>query len=216
VPQIVYVLTNPAMPDLIKIGVTARSEVNRRIAELSRPTGVPLPFECHYAGEVGNHNENVEHLIQRLFAKSRVAKRKEFFRIAPEEAVYALRLARAKDVTPQFQKKHDAEGAKAIEALERGRRRNTVFSEVGIAPGTQLTLSRGKNVKCTVVEGNKVKFKGRVMSSSAAAVKALQDIGYTATSVSGPNYWTLRGKTVFEIAKRKRRKRQMTGTEENL
>lgn len=52
-----YVLTNPAMPGLTKVGKTTR-QPDARVAELSSPTGVPSPFslafqqpveECHFA-----------------------------------------------------------------------------------------------------------------------------------------------------------------------
>ena len=44
---IVYVLTNHAMPGMVKIGKTGR-EVETRLRDLYT-TGVPLPFECAYA-----------------------------------------------------------------------------------------------------------------------------------------------------------------------
>ena len=46
---IIYVLTNPSMPGLVKIGKTARGDVNARLSELYS-TGVPVPFECEFAG----------------------------------------------------------------------------------------------------------------------------------------------------------------------
>lgn len=42
---IVYLLTNPVMPGLVKIGMTLRDEIDARMKELYT-TGVPLPFEC--------------------------------------------------------------------------------------------------------------------------------------------------------------------------
>ena len=50
-PNIVYVLTNPAMPGLVKIGMTDRDDVKRRMSDLYT-TGVPLPFECVAAREI--------------------------------------------------------------------------------------------------------------------------------------------------------------------
>ncbi len=47
-PGYVYVLTNPAIPGLVKIGRTSRTPAIRA-AELSEPTGVPCPFEVAYA-----------------------------------------------------------------------------------------------------------------------------------------------------------------------
>ena len=49
---IVYVLTNEAMPGLVKIGYT--TDLKRRIKELSQPSGIPAPFECFFAVEVEN------------------------------------------------------------------------------------------------------------------------------------------------------------------
>lgn len=50
---IVYVLTNPAMPNMVKIGLSTADDVQQRMAQLYT-TGVPLPFECVYAGRVAN------------------------------------------------------------------------------------------------------------------------------------------------------------------
>ena len=49
---IVYVLTNEAMPGIVKIGRTSGDTVERRVAELSRATGVPLPFRVAVARRV--------------------------------------------------------------------------------------------------------------------------------------------------------------------
>ena len=60
---IVYVLTNPAMPGMVKIGKTGR-EVEARLNDLYT-TGVPLPFECAYAARVADMDK-VESLPQRV------------------------------------------------------------------------------------------------------------------------------------------------------
>lgn len=44
VNEIVYVLTNPSMPGLVKIGKTTQKEVSERMTQLYT-TGVPTPFE---------------------------------------------------------------------------------------------------------------------------------------------------------------------------
>ena len=65
----VYVLTNPAMPDLVKIGKTTR-DVSLRLADLYS-TGVPLPFECEYAAKVKDVDET-EKAFHLGFKKDRV------------------------------------------------------------------------------------------------------------------------------------------------
>ncbi len=57
-PGIVYILTNPAIPNMIKLGITMQEDVKQRMAQLYT-TGVPLPFECLYAARVPNY-ANVE------------------------------------------------------------------------------------------------------------------------------------------------------------
>jgi hypothetical protein len=70
---------------------------------------------------------------------------------------------------------------------------------IGIPLGTQLTLSRGKDVYATVVEGNKVQYEGQIMSLSAAALTALHKLGYKSPAASGSDYWTYDGKTLDEV-----------------
>ena len=43
----VYVMSNPGMPKLLKIGKTSKDPSTFRLDELYT-TGVPFPFECEY------------------------------------------------------------------------------------------------------------------------------------------------------------------------
>jgi len=52
---IVYLLTNPFMPGLVKIGMTAQEDIDKRMKELYT-TGVPVPFECRYACKVNKND----------------------------------------------------------------------------------------------------------------------------------------------------------------
>ena len=81
---IVYILTNPAMPKLVKIGRTSR-EMEARLGELYS-TGVPLPFECAYAARVGDESI-VEKAFHRAFGPYRINPKREFFEIEPEQAI---------------------------------------------------------------------------------------------------------------------------------
>ena len=47
----IIILSNPSMPVLVKIGKTSRGSVLMRLGELYS-TGVPVPFECEFAGRV--------------------------------------------------------------------------------------------------------------------------------------------------------------------
>jgi hypothetical protein len=71
VPNVIYILTNAAMPGLIKIGRT-EGDVADRIKQLDT-TSLPLPFECFYAAEVADVNK-VESAIHHAFGDHRIRK----------------------------------------------------------------------------------------------------------------------------------------------
>ena len=98
-PEIVYVLTNPAMPKFVKIGMT-QGDVEERRRYLSRLVAVPLPFECRYAAEVENAKE-VEKILHDTFADERPNKRREFFIVAPHRIIALLKKHAISNVTPQ-------------------------------------------------------------------------------------------------------------------
>ena len=65
---IVYCLTNPAMPDYVKVGMT--DNLVKRLKQLDN-TSTPLPFECVYAVQV-DEPLRIERLLHDAFADSRV------------------------------------------------------------------------------------------------------------------------------------------------
>ena len=72
---IVYLLTNPVMPGLVKIGMTTQQEVDKRMKELYT-TGVPVPFECSFACRVKKNRlcKNRESPSHGICARSRKCK----------------------------------------------------------------------------------------------------------------------------------------------
>lgn len=74
----VYVLHNPAMPGVYKVGATERSP-HQRAEELSRGTGVPAAYEVAYYGEVEKPFVWEAH-VHRELEKYRINHLREFFR----------------------------------------------------------------------------------------------------------------------------------------
>ena len=167
---IVYVLTNEAMPNLVKIGRTTDS-VEKRIAELSAPSGVPLFFECHFAAEVQDA-ARIEKTLHQLFSECRENPKREFFRLEPEKVVLAIGIGAFKDVTPQSTPSIDKEEKKALEDAKE-RRPKLRLDAIGIKPGDVLLFSRDEAVTAKVVAGNKVDFEGETMALAGAALKVL-------------------------------------------
>ena len=99
-PNVVYVLTNAAMPGILKIGKTDRPDVQDRMDELYT-TGTPLPFECAVAWEFeGANAAEVEQAVHRLLDDHRINPNREFFRLDPEGLEVLLRTYPGRDVTP--------------------------------------------------------------------------------------------------------------------
>ena len=100
-PTIVYVLTNPAMPGFVKIGMTDGSDVQARMNSLYS-TGVPFPFECAIAWEIeGRAAGEIETALHTAFGPNRVNPSREFFEIDPEQVQVLLRIMPGGDVTPR-------------------------------------------------------------------------------------------------------------------
>jgi hypothetical protein len=92
--QIVYILTNPSMPGLIKIGRTTNLEA--RVMALSSSTSAPEPFQVAYAAIVEDA-AFVERALHAAFSMHRMTGR-EFFRMPAENAIAALSLAELEQV----------------------------------------------------------------------------------------------------------------------
>jgi hypothetical protein len=193
-PEIVYLLTNPTMPDLVKIGRT--TDLEARLRQLSTHSGVPVPFECFYACEVAN-SVKVEKALHDAFGDHRINSRREFFRLNPDRAVAILELVAMKDATLTVEVAEDQAELDALHR-EQTRREQFRFSMVDIAPGAVLTFSKDELITATVVDDKRINFQGEITSTSAAATKLLHRIGWTLRAAQGPLYWVYEGETLAE------------------
>jgi hypothetical protein len=194
-PEIVYLLTNPTMPGLVKIGRT--TDLENRLRDLSRNTGVPVPFECFYACEVGN-SVKVEKALHDAFGDHRINPKREFFRLNPDRAVAILELVALKDAALTVE---IAETPVELEALhrEQSRREQFRFSLADVPVGAVLTFSRDESITAKVIDDKRIEFEGEITSTSAAAARMLLErFGWTVTKVQGPLYWVYEGETLAE------------------
>ena len=196
-PEIVYLLTNPAIPDLVKIGTT--TTLKERMNVLSSASGVPVPFECYFACEVKDASK-VEKSLHEIFSKNRKNPRREFFEIHPEQAKLILKLVSLNDVTPLDDSV--VENQEERHALEKARKKSNrppfTFSMVDIAVGSKLSFINKENVVATVVEDNNIEFEGEIYSLSRAAKKILAREGRYYTSASGPMHWMFEEETLHD------------------
>lgn len=83
----VYILSNPMMPGLVKIGKTTR-EVNARAVELYQ-TGVPAPFKVEHQVHTPDC-DTLELKIHQVLSKYRVDPSREFFKCLVSVAKHEL------------------------------------------------------------------------------------------------------------------------------
>lgn len=191
---LVYVLTNPAMPELVKIGMTSGLDAKSRIDQLYG-SGVPFPFAVAFACRVDNPAE-VERALHIAFAPQRVNPRREFFKIDPAQAIAILRLLHVEDATADV----NAAATEITQAEEAAgdayaaRRPNLNFEEMGIPVGSVLVATMNGQ-EAIVTGARRVTLAGREMSLTEAT-RAVLGIDY---SVAPTPHWSYAGRSLKEI-----------------
>jgi hypothetical protein len=191
--EIVYLLTNPSIPDLVKVGRT--SNLENRIRSLSSHSGVAVPFECFHASEVLDAQE-VEKRLHDAFGDHRINPKREFFRIHPERVVSILKLVEVRDVTPTEDIVED-QGERETLERERTIRSRFNFSMVGIPHGSTLSFYNDESITATVVDDRTIEFEGEVQSlTKAARTLLLRENPNRNPAIPGPRYWVFKGESV--------------------
>ncbi len=193
---IVYVLTNPEMPGLVKIGKTSREEVQQRLTELYS-TGVPVPFDCEYAARVSD-SAKVENAFHTAFEPYRINPNREFFRIDPEQAIALLTLLADEDVTPGVQQDADDVEVDTIARTtiaKRTRRPNLNFKEMCIPIGSELRFINKPDEVVKVIDSKRVEYQDENYSLTTITTTLLG----VERSVRPTGYWTYEGRPLSEI-----------------
>jgi hypothetical protein len=193
--EIIYILTNEAMPGWIKIGITTTS-VEQRMLELDR-TGVPLPFQCFYAAAV-NNSQALERKIHFIFGEpgQRARPNREFFRVDPERVRVAIEMVAIEDITSQVNTEFSKEDTQAL--IDNERRQPFRFSLAKVPVGAVLQFTRDESKTCRVIDDKYVDFEGQKMSLSRVALLLLKKMGYKSPQVQGPLYWSYEGDSLVE------------------
>lgn len=189
-----YLLVNPAMPGLVKIGITNQDDVQSRMAQLYT-TGVPVPFECVYAAEV-NDPAAVEKALHNAFGPQRINPKREFFQIEAGQAIGIIKLLQVREVTPHVLAQRSEISEVEIEAGSaiKKRRPNLNFTEMQIPLGETI-VNTNTGEEATIITDRLVLFRDQEMSLTAATRLALE-LDY---SVAPTPYWTFNGVNLQEI-----------------
>ena len=188
---IYYVITNEAMPGLVKIGKTNRS-IKERLEALSSPSSVPGPFVCEYAVQVSDDDQkDYEKLAHAALRELRYNNNREFFQIPLNDAISLMKMIPGTplDLSPQSADP-DSSSPKFRPPFQ--------FPIIGLKPGDHLTFRTDESIIAVVFDDKKIKYKGEITSLTGAAKEILGK----STSISGPKYWKYRGEILDDIRTR--------------
>ena len=186
---IVYLLTNPCMPGLVKIGMTKQEDLDKRMKELYT-TGVPVPFECQCACMVNNKDcAKIEKALHPAFDPQRVNKNREFFKINVEQAKAILELFHHTDVTEDVSEEIQndlTDDDKAASSKAQAKRPALNFYEMGLHKGDILKWKDDPNIFVTIISDRRVSYNGEEVSISALSAQLK---GYKAKHIQPTPHW---------------------------
>lgn len=196
---IVYVLTNPSMPGLVKIGMTTRDNLDTRMRELYG-TGVPVPFECAYACKVKTSDcTKIEKALHTAFAPNRINANREFFQIKTEQAKAILELFNKEDITQEITEEIDndltSEDKSASAKINSSRRPPLNYFEMGMKKGDILVFTKNPNITIEIIDEKKVLYQEQIYSLTGITKKLL-DISH---AIQPTGYWSYDNKNLRDI-----------------
>jgi hypothetical protein len=203
----IYILTNDAMPDFIKIGFTAADDVETRMRQLDT-TGMPLPFRLHACVEIENAQQ-LERLAHDVFASQRARPNREFFILEPETAVRYLKAISLNDSTARWiavnQQMIDETGSTvAEEDVNKPRQANFTFSSAGVPIGSEIVFVRNPEFVAIVTSDTEVQFEDVMVKLSPLARILFERIGSVNNSgaYAGPHYFTFEDEILSDRRRR--------------
>ncbi len=196
---IVYLLTNPVMPGLVKIGMTTQKEIDQRMKELYT-TGVPLPFECQFACKVKKSDcAKIEKALHTAFEPQRINANREFFRIQVGQAKAILQLFHHEDVTTDVSNEIENDLTKEDKEASvnaKVKRPPLNFHEMGMLDGDVLVWKDDPKITATIISERKIRYEGEETSLSALSARLK---GYKVSHISPCQYWLYNDRSMDEI-----------------
>ena len=186
------------MPGLVKIGMTAQEDVDKRMRELYT-TGVPVPFDCEFACRVKQNDcAKIEKALHTAFAPNRVNANREFFRLQVEQAKSILELFHHEDVTTEvsdeIQNDLTADDV-AASAKSKPHRPPLNFMQMGMSKGDILVYKENPEITISVFSERTVIFNGNEMAISAVTKELKKSKWYVAP---GP-HWLYKDRLLGDI-----------------
>ena len=177
----IYILTNPAFPNLVKLGYT--DNIESRLKTLNSNSGLPDPYTCYAYYKVKKRLTDLQlhDLIDILNPTLRHSKNREFYEMSADVAYSILesisKITGTEEQLVNVQNKStqciDSQASIYNKKAER-----TTFKMLKIPIGSQLVFTKDSNVIVKTVDDiNNVEYMGKQYTLSALA-KIL--LGWTA------------------------------------
>ena len=196
---IVYLLSNPCMPGLVKIGMTKQEDLEKRMKELYT-TGVPVAFKCEFACRVNNRDcAKIEKALHTAFEPQRINKNREFFKINVEQARAILELFHHTDVTEDVSEEIEndlTEEDKVASSKAQAKRPPLNYYEMGIHQGDILKWKDDPSITVKVISDRKVSYNGEEVSISALSAQLK---GYKVKHIQPTPHWLYEDRLLSEI-----------------
>lgn len=206
VKGIVYILTNPCLDGWVKIGMTNRNDIEKRLEQLNSPTNIPLMFRAYALYYVDNPaevekdiHELIDMIDDSLHARETLSsgrtREREFFRISPERAFYIFKkVAKFRGDMENLVLVPATDEQQEEEVVASTRLKSFKFSMVDVPVGSELSFLKDDSITCTVVDNrNHVEYQGEVTTMSALAARLLD-----ARSVAGPRFFAYKGEVLSD------------------
>lgn len=187
----IYIMTNPALHDMVKIGYATNVEQRRK--QLST-TALPYDYEVYATYETPGHLEDkkLHKMIDNLNPDLRVSKNKEFYVMTPEDAYELLEsiavISGSQDKLKRVVEKENKQVLKKPPIN---------FFKCGLKVGDELVFIENPEVVVTIQSEHKVLYKDQITSLSAI-VQSIKNM----TTAAGPSYFTYNGEPLVDIANR--------------
>ena len=179
----IYILVNPAFPNLVKIGYA--DDVEKRVKTLNRNSGLPDPYHIYATYKVKKRLEDLKlhDLIDSLDSDLRHARNREFYEMTAEKAYGILSAIAEINGDEELLVKNPAgdsffnnkdtdsgNGKDCTGGIRKSRPRFT-FAMLNIPVGAELTYVRDRSVKVTVADDIHVFYDNSKWTLSALAKK---------------------------------------------
>ena len=206
---IVYILTNPSLDGWIKIGMTERNDIGKRLSELNSSTSIPLSFRVFALYHVENPSlveksihsifDAIDPSMHALEEVNGIIRTREFFQISPEKAYGVFKniaILRGDIASLELIEATEKEQA---EEMTVKKRKNFSFKMLGIPVGEELIFFKDDSEKCIVHDDkNNVEYgpNGEITTLSSLGAKLLN--WNSSASVQGPKYFLYNGETLYD------------------